>query len=237
MQQEVGFDMVYCDWRGDIRLCGGQAEELFLMAVASPAILLLFSPTVLSFLFARIGWPRDEAFQFAVPRRLERAYLSVLGSLAFVSVLWAITPTNGWHEYRLTGMLLEFTSPGKWTAQALFIAAFVGGALLVASLLQFALERRLGQTYVALFVGSVGFSVTIGLVTISPVRAEALILWAIVGACLMVLVRITRLFAVATGLAMGAVFLAIGALESAGVVAAGGYESAVLIGRLLSTAW
>lgn len=229
--------MVYCDWEGDIRLCAGQVDDILLMAMISPAILLLFSPTALTFLFERLGWPRRQALAFAVPMRLERAYLVTLGVLSFVAIFWAVTPTEGWQENRVIGMLLEYTSPGKWAAQALFVAGTVGGFLLAASLLQYALERRLGQTYATFLLGTATFAIVASLATSHSIRGDVLLLWGLIGGCLIGLFRTTARFPLATGVSLSAIFLAIGALRTAGIVALGGYESVALISQLLLNSW
>lgn len=177
LQAEVGFDQ------------HSDPEQVLLMAVASAAALLLFSPRVLRFLFARVGWPDQDASRLAIPGSLERPFFAAVGLLVLGTTLWALISTTGWHENEFMATLRSATVPLAWAAVALFGAAACGGPILIFTLLQFSLDRWLGRGREALLLGSAGYSLTSTLAQVGSLRLDLLVVNAIVGALFVIAVR------------------------------------------------
>ena len=62
LHAEMGFDQ------------NSDPEQVLAWAAISSVTLLLFSPKVLGFLFARVGWPDQDASRLTVPGGLRRRF-------------------------------------------------------------------------------------------------------------------------------------------------------------------
>lgn len=186
MPQEVAFDPCQLT-HANLRDCAA-ASDLAIIIALSPLILLLFAPRVLGSIFERLGWSRAEAVRFCIPPAYETLYLATVAVMTFVATLWTLSP-DGIPGAGLALLVLEATTFGDRALLGLSGAALLGGPLLLGSLLQFSVEKRVGPSFASLLMGAATLGVIISLAAANSLRVDVLLLATVLGTGAVIVMR------------------------------------------------